>query len=332
LKEIILNQSEEINKIKTNIINEIMSKSERNFSVLSNLIDSIEQNKSHKVSYAEVITEGTIINRSISTFSPQHVVVVRPTDKTKPSEETKQLIKNKVNVNKNKIGVNRITNIRDGGVAIECRSEEDCKKLINEVSAKVKGVAADRPKKISPKLVIKGVSHDVKESELINIIINNNEIINNFVTGMTPEELESHISLKFKFRRNSNRLEDMYCIAVSRELRSKIFNNQKRLFIGWNACYFEDYLPIIRCFKCSGFGHMQDRCTQTEFSCVHCGENHKTLECKQKDKTKNFCVNCDRINSKKNQKQKYLTNHSSFSTECKCFAEIKGKVLSKINV
>jgi hypothetical protein len=329
LKEMIINENHVFNSFKSDILNKVIENNERHNVLLNDLTQQL-MNKNNVINdtYAKVTTKEMVKHGNGSNYQPQHVVIVKPVDKNGTSSDTEKIVKSTIKPCDLNIGVKRVNEIANGGIVVECRNEEECDKLINEIGIKTKRIIASKPIKKKPRLVVKGVRNDIDENDLIELLINNNLCVKEFLEG---KEAEDHISLKFKFRRKSRDGDNMFCLEVSPEMRQIIFKNQK-LFIEWNSCSYEDFLPIIRCFKCNAFGHMQNKCTQSDNSCGHCGQNHKTIECKVKDRNQYFCLNCDKFNRKKNQKQKYDTNHSSLSPECKRFAEIKQKVLVKINV
>lgn len=121
----------------------------------------------------------------------------------------------------------------------------------------------------------------------------------------------------------------MYCLEVSPELR-KIVMKTKRIFIDWNSCRVEDSLPIIRCFKCNGFGHKSDVCSLADSRCGHCGGPHVTKVCNE-TRNKFFCTNCDKHNKIQNQKQILNTKHSAYDGSCKYFIRIQETIKFKIN-
>jgi hypothetical protein len=308
---------------------EMQHNNERNMEAINVVKQQLIDIKKHVStrSYSDVI-QTQQISKPVS--SKQHVVLIRPTDKTKSSSDTENLIKTSVKPLELKIGVKRVKNIRDGGILVECRSEEECEKLAKEIESKTRGVTAHKPKKTQPKIVIKGVNSEIQESQLIDEIICNNPQISQFLDDMSPEEIETHISLKFKFRKKSKSRDDMYCIQVSPQLRTIINQSHKKLFIGWNSCHFEDYLSIIRCYNCNGFGHISSNCKQSFASCGHCGGKHKTEECKT-EKSDSFCTNCDKYNKSKNNKQILDCKHSSFSLKCQSFVKVQEIAKSIIN-
>ena len=131
------------------------------------------------------------------------------------------------------------------------------------------------------------------------------------------------------FRSRNPKQNDMYCLEVSSGLR-KIIMKTKRIFIDWNSCRIEDSLPIIRCYKCHGFGHKSNDCKQTDEKCGHCSQSHESKSC-QASSDQLLCPNCLTYNSNPNQKIKYKTNHSAYHKSCQSFIRIQELVKSRID-
>lgn len=95
--------------------------------------------------------------------------------------------------------------------------------------------------------------------------------------------------------------------------------------IGWNICKVQDYIRILRCFKCSGYYHFAKDC-KNNITCGNCGRKHTTKECKNETKK---CVNCEE--KIKSFKIKDInSNHSAFDTNCPYYKKEYEKQRNKI--
>jgi len=54
-----------------------------------------------------------------------------------------------------------------------------------------------------------------------------------------------------------------------------------RVKIGWNICRVQNYIGILRCFKCCGYYHFARDCKK-EVVCDQCAGKHASRECKDK--------------------------------------------------
>jgi hypothetical protein len=329
-KKLILNQNNLINKLKNELCSEVKASNGLHLEYLEKISQEISQLKesSFSKSFSDVVRSTTIaeIKRQ------QHVVVIKPNVNKglKTCVDTQKALKSAVSPQQINIGVKRIKNISGGGLIVECRLGKECQVLIREVNNKTEDITADKPREKRPKLIIKGVSSDTNENELIEKIINNNESIKTFLSNMGSAALSQHISLKFKFRKKSRKGDDNYCIEVSPQMRKILLSSGSKLFVDWKSCKVEDYLPLIRCYNCNGFGHKKENCKQEFESCGHCGQRHATVNCFT-DRNSSFCTNCDKFNKTRNPSTKRETNHSSYSHKCQSFIKMQEIIKSKIN-
>jgi hypothetical protein len=325
LKNIIINQSSIINKQKTDFCNELKALTERHIEVFSNVNNHLEDLKSLSVvkSYSSVVKSGSTDHREQQS---KHVVLIRHSDKTKTSKQTEDLIKSKVRPNSLNIGIKSKRYVSNGGIIIECRDRKECEVLSQEIESKFNDIKAEKPFKRRPTLVLRDVNPSIPQSELIDLIISNNSEIKNYFEN-TVNDKSNELSIKFKFRKKDSKINDKYCLEVSPHLR-KIILKSGKLFIEWNACRVEESLPIVRCFRCNGFGHKSMDCSENEHQCGHCGSKHETNKCSA-NKDQSFCTNCNKHNMKPNQKNKYDVNHSAYSKSCPSLIRIQEIVKNK---
>lgn len=94
---------------------------------------------------------------------------------------------------------------------------------------------------------------------------------------------------------------------------------------GWKICKVQEYIGILRCYKCCGYYHFAKDCNKKE-TCGKCAGQHATKECISQEKK---CVNCeDKI---KNFKIKNLkADHSVYDNNCPCYKREIEKQKSKI--
>jgi hypothetical protein len=236
---------------------------------------------------------------------------------------------------KQKVGVKNIKNIAKGGIVLAFDNENDCIKTIETINANTEDLTATKPKSRAPKLVVYNVSEDINEDNLVSIIIESNSVLKRFLESQNidiknKEEIEPLIKTKFKFRRKSSNDNNTWVLEISPKLRKAIFDNMRSILIGWKSCKFADYIPITRCFKCNGFGHIKANCRQEHQACGHCGQSHDSIACNTHE-SQAFCVNCDKQNKAKDQRFRLDTNHSSFNSECPSLKRIKNLIIAKTN-
>lgn len=75
---------------------------------------------------------------------------------------------------------------------------------------------------------------------------------------------------------------------VNAETREKLLEMGKPK-IGCKTCEVQEYIGILKCFKCCGYYHIAKNCTKKE-ACGNCARQHTNKECRIEVKK---CVNCE---------------------------------------
>lgn len=90
-------------------------------------------------------------------------------------------------------------------------------------------------------------------------------------------------------------------------------------------CKVQDYIGIIRCYKCYGYYHFAMDCKKKE-TCGNCANQFVTKECKNEIKK---CVNCkEKIKSYRIKNLK--SDHSAYDISCPCLIKEVKKQQEKI--
>lgn len=78
------------------------------------------------------------------------------------------------------------------------------------------------------------------------------------------------------------------------EVSSEVFRKSMshgRMYIGWLKV--KEYIDVVRCFKCQGYGHIGKVCNDKKDTCGRCAGAHRTEKC-EAENDKLQCVNCAR--------------------------------------
>lgn len=103
--------------------------------------------------------------------------------------------------------------------------------------------------------------------------------------GFTKNSIQGkivHKSVNGRFQRTT-------IIAEVDVKTHKAMVEEKKVKIGWNICKIQDYIGILRCFRCCGYYHFVKDCKKNK-TCGKCAGNHATKECKSEIRK---CVNCE---------------------------------------
>lgn len=117
-------------------------------------------------------------------------------------------------------------------------------------------------------------------------------------------------------------------VEVDAETRERLLDIG-RVKIGWKMCRVQDYVGILRCFKCCGYFHFAKDCVKKE-ACGLCAGQHMTKDCNTVTRK---CVNCE--NKIKKMKIRDLkSDHSVYDNNCPCLKKeieiYKSKMQSSI--
>lgn len=240
-----------------------------------------------KVSYAETVK----VN--------EPVVIIVPKDSEQKSNVTKAEIKNKISPTSNKVSGMR--NASKGAIVVECTDKKASEKLKNEALAKLGDkyeVKIPVPK--NPRFKIINMCDKLSEEAIINNIKKQNDFVDNNAALKVIKIIEA----------KNKRFPDFTAI-IETDINTceQILKNEK-LSIGWDRCRVFEHVYVSRCYKCLGFNHMSDTCTNKK-ACLNCAGEHEIKDCVS-DEIK--CVNC--IWAVANLDIRLDVNHRANSNEC----------------
>lgn len=247
----------------------------------------------------------------------ESVLVIKPKvgEENKSSEETKRDIKG-IDISKMGVGITKIKKVTRGAVVVGCEDGTQAEKLKQKV-VKDLGEKYDIqvPKKRKPKIKIFDVDNEDCENEhsFWEKIMEQN--------GLQKNTIEGKIIRKVA-KANSKRT---VVIAEVNIVTREKFLQLEKLKVGWNICRVQEYIGILRCYKCCGYYHFAKDCVKKE-TCGNCTKQHATKEC---DSDIRKCVNCEE--KIKNYKIKSLdSNHSAYDRNCPCLKKEMEKQREKL--
>ncbi|GFY60472.1 hypothetical protein TNIN_92411 [Trichonephila inaurata madagascariensis] len=86
------------------------------------------------------------------------------------SDDVRKLFKTQINPRKEKIGIRHVKEISDNRIIVNCASEKVREKLMTRIEANPKFLKLTVPKRKNPTMLIRNVSNDVDDSELLDVI------------------------------------------------------------------------------------------------------------------------------------------------------------------
>jgi hypothetical protein len=290
---------------------------------LKKALAATEKDRSRLYSEQLATSPGTMVNRQeVPHTVAQHSdglptafgLIVKATDPNTSPHQTKRLIKEAVHPKALQLGVNKLKNLANEAVFVECKTKTDRDTLETELG-KLRTVTVGRPKRKLPTLLHRFVPKEVEDMDIKNIILQQNN----------PSHIEDPI-LRPKFTKRTFEESRHVVLEVSPNLWRELVTLQK-IKLHWSMCKVEDFISITRCLKCLGFGHTARFC-QNQQKCSYCAEDHHWKECENKRSI--CCSNCAKANTYiHDDSTKLNTNHSVFSKECPRARRIETIIISK---
>lgn len=303
------NLIEKMEMVTNSQIIETVKELEDKMDILLNKLDGIhEKNKNNISSYSDVLRIDKIKTDPKENIP---VLILKP-KKLQTNKETKHDLQKEINPIELNVSVNKIHDIKEGGIVIKSNSIENIEKLRKISEEKLNGKYKVQISKLrSPKLVIVGCENPYKGNELLNDLI-------------TLNYLDKEDRLEIKYIRKSKYL-DKYIIytEVSGRTFQKLVN--KDIYLGWDKCKIREDLNILYCFKCCEYGHKAKECLKKKI-CKFCAKEHSYWTCKEQTPK---CVNCLISNTKFKTNYKY--NHEANNVECSIHLLKVTKTKEKIN-
>lgn len=247
-------------------------------------------------------------------------LVVKPKAEQK-SKDTKNEIKEKINPVLLGVGVSQFREAAKGQVIIKPTDANGRARLEEEIKTKLADKYEVKVAKMkTPNVKLIGINkEDDAEDKILEAHITEQNRLNNGREGFKLK-LSRRIYSK-KYPRKMTVVLDVDPVTYQ-ELRKK-----EKISIGWSMVKVEDYVSLVRCYKCLGFGHFARECKNNQ-ACYKCALEHKGEDCNIPE-DKYQCINCKKAVEKLNINIGH--NHSAYSKECACYLRILRNQQSKIN-
>lgn len=248
---------------------------------------------------------------------PEHVLIVKPR-KEQAADKVKQDLKVNVNPADLQIGINIGKTVKDGGVVVKCADAQDLCTVKNNIQDKMgNNYDVKIPKKSNPKIIIVGITdEEVGEEELTSKIVKQNKIPmgENFLFKTIHKTKTKNEKFNLIIETDPNTFK---CVLPNK------LGEKTSLHVGWKDCYVFEYFSVFRCYKCCGYNHGAEKCTE-KVTCPLCAGNHKMDECNSEERK---CVNCVSANKKLNLDLD--VSHSSIDRSCNCYLKIVESIQRK---
>lgn len=230
-------------------------------------------------------------------------ILIKPTRKQENKVTKREIIKY-VKTKDLQVGIQKVFNLKDGGIKIQCKSKEDVEHLKKEVVEKMsEHYETKTGNKKNPRIKIIGMEQDYTNEELVEVIKNQNDTISD------DSKLEVIVVKKMRTK---------YMAIV--EVDSKVFKSVMEsgmLLVDLTVCTVFEHVDLLRCFRCTGYHHTSKNCKNKNTFCIKCGlGEHLAQDC-ETGVDKFCCPNCVEVNER--HQLNFPINHGPFSRECEVF-------------
>lgn len=216
--------------------------------------------------------------------------------------KTKQDLENKFNPCD--FEIESVKSISHGGVVILCRTREAKETLVRQAQV----VLGDEYNIINqsvsnPRIKIFGIS--LKSDDICNSIIQQNDFIN--------EKAIMKIIKIEDWKKHHKEFNTYDAIIETDGDTHRDMLNKGKVYVGWNRCWITDAVELRRCFNCSGYNHVAEKCKNSTH-CPKCAGDHRLKDCNE---LRNKCINCFYANQ--NSTANLDENHSALDRNCEVY-------------
>ena len=217
----------------------------------------------------------------------KNIIFVKKNDKSKVSvSDINLLLKKDQDIKINRIYENPnnfkiISFDSESSEKLKCHLKDKCGFEVSEKSL------------FNPCVSISGVPHDISDDSFLSELC--------FRNGASEDDTK--ILKRINSRTSPT---DRVIVRSTSDFRDRVMRIG-RVFIGASSFRVEDFVNVLKCFKCQRYGHAAKNCSH-DAACGLCSGGHITRDCPNKDQ--NFkCINCIRNN-------KPISDHSTNWRKC----------------
>lgn len=256
------------------------------------------QNRIETQTHANTDKEKNKSYANVVRSAAKPTVMIKPKCTAQNATTTSDDIKTQINCKDvNACGMRKL---HDGGIIVSCETDAESMKMKTMIEEKF-GDKYDvqLPTTLKPRVKVFKVD-GIAETAVIDELKERNDWL-------------SHNDIVVKKVIKPKNTECEYfdvVLEVDRDCFDKMMDSG-RVKMGWRTCRVVHHVHLTRCFKCCGYGHVAEKCTNKQ-ACAKCSGEHKTSDCDKKNKIQ--CINCKVSNEK--FKTKFDTKHRPWNNSC----------------
>lgn len=233
-----------------------------------------------------------------SVVKNSRAVLIKPKS-PKTTLNTHKLLRE--NINPKDYAVSKIKATKNGGIVIECQSSAERDKLVEAAIDKLgNNCDVSKPTTKCPRIRLVGLSEQPIATELLTSLKKQNT---NILCDASTLNVAHTYAVKSKSQFGA-------ILEVDVKTFRKILD-EKKLYVGWDACMAYEDLNIRRCYKCWGFNHVAAKCSSDQHRCSKCSGNHHFKDCTSAEEK---CAAC--IDAAHTLHLQIDTKHAATSLQC----------------
>ena len=208
----------------------------------------------------------------------------------------------------------------DTGIVLNTKSDAD--KFIKKMADNLPKHKVDLVPAMKPTVNVVGLARKYTEEEIRDMMVKQNPGVTSVFESDSAEDKYMDVMAVTELRTRPGYFKAT--VRVSNLIRSVIQKQSDRLYMGsQQTCKVYDNLYVLRCYKCQGFGHHSERCTN-DSRCGYCAADHETRDCdKRTEEAAKCCVNCKSAGLPE-------LKHEANSLQCQSLIEQQTKLKKKI--
>ena len=300
-------------------------KEKRDYHKILQKLESLEQQVCNSntapiiTSYANVVAKNSNQmdkNKGLEFISHEKTLILKPKNVQTKVSSTK-ILKEKIDPTTVGAPVKFFKATEKGNIVIKSDNAQNLEKLMSHAKKNLeKDFDIEMKSQHYPRLKLTGLlkKYDDGDSLLNDLKLLNRQMIND------------DDRMKVVYARQAKRSKKW---VVHVETNGKTFKKlvNTKLDMGWSYCHIYEDLMVLRCYKCSMFGHKSADCKSNVKVCSYCEGPHSRSECDSQEKR---CTNCHYVNRKYNPDHRF-DHDSENEQECPTLAKKCRMARERIN-